>query len=73
MSHEHLQNLKRSIFSFLHISGPAAPVGPSCYTDSEKELMKQQLKVGNAEMRAAVQMRGYALHPKIAARKRVPA
>jgi hypothetical protein len=39
------------------------------YTASEKDLIRKQLTVGNAEMRAAVQKRGYARHRKLAGKQ----
>jgi len=39
---------------------------------AEKELIKQQLRTGNAAMREAVRARGYKLAPRLAAKAKVP-
>ena len=55
-------------------SGKQEP-GLSRWTDSEKELIRQQLRTGNAAMRVAVRARGYTLAPRLAAKAKakVPA
>ena len=39
---------------------------PSCYSDSEIELMRLQLRVGNAEAARVLTEKGYQLDPRIA-------
>ncbi len=43
--------------------------GTSFYSDSEKELIRQQLQASNARARSVAAKRGYSLHPKVAAAK----
>jgi hypothetical protein len=45
----------------------AAHQAPSCYSDSEVNLMRQQLKKGSAEALAQFSEEKYSLNPRIAA------
>ena len=44
--------------------------GTSFYSDSEKELIRRQLRASNERAKAAAAKRGYTLHPKMAAKAR---
>ena len=45
----------------------AAQQGSPCYSDSELDLMRQQLRVGNAAAGQVMADRGYTLDPRIVA------
>jgi hypothetical protein len=42
--------------------------GSSHYSDSEKELIRQQLKASNERAKEAAAKRGYTRHPRMAAK-----
>lgn len=46
--------------------------GKSFYSASELNLIRRQLRAGNAVMRDAARGRGYRLHPKLAKKKPSP-
>jgi hypothetical protein len=46
--------------------------GMSCYSTSDKELIRQQLKAGNDRTAEAARSRGYKLHSRLAGAGNAP-
>jgi hypothetical protein len=63
-----LQRLKASFSGLGQMIGAKKAAKPEtrCYSDSEIDLMRQQLRVGNAEADKVMAAKGYTLDPRIA-------